>query len=43
MAEIMAKKPSIVMTNKQLEFYNKYKEMKTPIFISDCYDTHTTV
>ena len=43
MAEIMAKQPSITMTNKQLNFYNKYKEMKTPIFISDCYDTHTTV
>lgn len=43
MAKVISKQPSIVMTNKQLEFYEKYKNMKTPIFISDPYDTHSTL
>ena len=43
MAKIMAKQPSIVMTNRQLEFYEAYKRMKTALFISDPYDTHSSV
>ena len=36
----MAKRPRITMTNMQLDFYEKYKKMKIPIFISDPYDTN---
>ena len=42
MAEIVAKQPTITMTKRQLEFYEDYKKMKLPIFISDPYDTHST-
>jgi len=43
MANVLAKQPTLEMTTKQLSFYNNYKEMKKAIFISDCYDTHSTV
>lgn len=43
MAKIMWKQPSIRMNTRQLEFYNKYKNYKTPLFIADPYDTYSTL
>jgi len=31
------------MNTRQLEFYNKYKNYKTPLFIADPYDTYSTL
>jgi len=42
MANIMSKQPTINLTNRQLEFFERYKTYKTPVFISDPYDTHST-
>jgi len=41
MAHFMAKQPISNLTEQEHKFLERYKQYKTPIFISDPYDTNS--
>ena len=43
MAQFLAKTPTHRLSNYELDFFDRYKEYKTPIFIADPYDTSATM
>lgn len=43
LANMFGRKPSMALSDAQLDFYNRYLGRKPAIFIADPYDTHSTL
>ncbi len=43
LANMFGRKPSMALSDAQLEFYNRYLTRKPAVFVADPYDTHSTL